>query len=175
VDNFFAWIKREDDQGQSMFHRAATDHNWDIIEEVYEPCKEEEKRWIDEFLNKTSHTNGDTPLIIACMSWRKGGEAETQAKAFINNLLNKNVDVNKCNHHTLWTALHWASFHGDFETVTELLKRGASPAMPDNHGYFPMDLAGRFGHNKIVKLLIKKSLELTNDYSNKLKAQLAIS
>jgi ankyrin repeat protein len=34
--------------------------------------------------------------------------------------------------------------------VIELLKKFASPALPDERGYFPMDLAGKFGHKEIV-------------------------
>lgn len=143
-----------------MFHRAATDLNWDIIRETEETLPSEKIFLLDASLDKTSKGNGDTPLIIACMQMRKDCLQEKNDRAFITNLLKYNIDVNKCNHRSLWTALHWASQKGDINTVEALLKKGASPALPDSRGYFPMDLAGYFGHFKIVKLLVNKSLEL---------------
>jgi len=151
---------REDEQGLTMFHRAATDLNWDIIREADETLVSEKDFLLDASLDKTSKGNGDTPLIIACMKMRKDCLQETNDRAFITNLLKYKIDVNKCNHRSLWTALHWASQKGDDDTVEALLKKGASPALPDCRGNFPMDLAGYFGHLKIVKLLVNKSLEL---------------
>jgi ankyrin repeat protein len=109
------------------------------------------------------------------MNWRRTKDEENEANIFINNLLKQKIEINKCNIHTLWTALHWASFHGDLDTVIELLNNGASPALPDQNGCFPMDLAGNFGHDEIAKLLINKSLELIDDYSDKFKRRLSTS
>ena len=69
------------------------------------------------------------------------------------------VDTNIANSYSLWTAIHWASVYGDHEIVKMLLSKGASPCLPDARGYFPIDLAGYFGHVDTVKLLIEKTLE----------------
>ncbi len=85
------------------------------------------------------------------------------------------MQVNKCNTNSLWTALHWASHHGDQYTVIELLKNNASPALPDERGYFPMDLAGKFGHREIVEKLISHSLELIKKNSDEQTQKLMVS
>lgn len=59
----------------------------------------------------------------------------------------------------MWTALHWIAYHGDVEVTKLLLDHGASPALPDRRGYFPIDIAGYFGHKEVVKLLINDCLK----------------
>jgi len=50
--------------------------------------------------------------------------------------------------------------------VIELLINNSSPALPDERGYFPMDLAGEFGHKEIIEKLISQSLELIRKNSD---------
>lgn len=54
--------------------------------------------------------------------------------------------------------MHWAAVWGDDIIVKSLLEHGASPVLPDCQGYFPIDLAGYFGHKETVKMLIDVSL-----------------
>lgn len=102
---------------------------------------------------------GDTPLNLACMKWRQGSK---KCVKFVQSLLDNIKETNFANKKSLWTALHWIAYHGDVEVTKLLLEHGASPALPDRRGYFPVDIAGYFGHKDVVKLLI-------NDYLKKFK------
>jgi ankyrin repeat protein len=59
--------------------------------------------------------------------------------------------------------LHWACINGRYDIVDLLLQNGAKQFIPDADGFFPIDYAGIFSHENIVKLLIDQHLrELDN-------------
>lgn len=150
-------INKPDENGFNMFHRAALDHNKKFIEEIEETTPDF-KFAITDWLNKEALGSGDTPLSLACMKWNQIDNQRDQCRRFIAYILKQSVETNKANYFSLWTALHWAAVWGDVVIVKNLLNHGASPVLPDAQGYFPIDLAGYFGHKETVKILIEVSL-----------------
>jgi ankyrin repeat protein len=58
------------------------------------------------------------------------------------------------NIHTRFSALHWACVHGAEKIVNMLLENGAHYFLPDVDGYFPIDYAGIFQNERVIKLII---------------------
>jgi ankyrin repeat protein len=58
-----------------------------------------------------------------------------------------------------WTALKWASYHGDVGTISILLLSGASLNVDDPSNSTPLMLASMNGHFDCVKILMKNDLE----------------
>ena len=52
------------------------------------------------------------------------------------------------------TALHWAAYYNDTETVKLLLKAGASPAVTNRFGASPLSEAAISGNTELVKVLL---------------------
>lgn len=95
-----------------------------------------------------------------------GEEAPSQADGKVhsnsvsrykNNSLNS-IDVNSMNIHTRFSALHWACVHGTEKIVNMILENGSHYFLPDDEGYFPIDYAGMFNHDLVVKLIIQRHL-----------------
>lgn len=95
-----------------------------------------------------------------------GEEAPSQADGKVhsnsvsrykNNSLNS-IDVNSMNIHTRFSALHWACVHGTEKIVNMILENGSHYFLPDDEGYFPIDYAGMFNHELVVKLIIQRHL-----------------
>ena len=64
------------------------------------------------------------------------------------------ANANVQNPETLFTPLHWACIHGAYDIVSLLLSYGAKSYVPDKRGFFPIDYAGLFKHEKVVEALI---------------------
>lgn len=62
------------------------------------------------------------------------------------------------------TALHWAALGGHLETVKYLMDQGASPAIPNDQNYIPLDSAGFNNHMTVVDyfLALSSGLESSN-------------
>jgi len=78
-------------------------------------------------------------------------DAETAA-AMVDALLERNTDVN-ARQMAGWTPLHQAASRGDFGLVQRLINAGADPAIKNDHGQTPSDLARDKGLGKIATLL----------------------
>ncbi|HEY8509633.1 MAG TPA: ankyrin repeat domain-containing protein [Steroidobacteraceae bacterium] len=52
------------------------------------------------------------------------------------------------------TALHWAVYHNDVDTVRRLLKAGANPNAKNDYGSTPMSEAAVVGNVEVLKLLL---------------------
>ena len=81
-------------------------------------------------------------------------ENEKKRQEILNQRYEQSVKINARNHQTLFTALHWACIYGRYEIVELLLNSGAKQFIPDADGFFPIDYAGIFSHENLVKLLI---------------------
>jgi ankyrin repeat protein len=66
-----------------------------------------------------------------------------------------NANPNVQNPQTLFTPLHWAAVHGAESIVNILLDMGAKAYTPDKKGFFPIDYAGLFKKESVVRILIK--------------------
>lgn len=53
------------------------------------------------------------------------------------------------------TALHWAVYHEDLDTVDLLLKAGAKPDIANRDGMTPLAMASIFGDSAIIERLLK--------------------
>lgn len=102
-----------DINGLNSFHRAAADHNVNLVMELMEIYPEAEfnaKLWLD-----VPSKHGITPLHFACM-YRHKGKLQDREK-FIEFLLENGADPNNCNQNTFFTPLHWACRYGDVSIV----------------------------------------------------------
>ena len=145
--------------GLNPFHRAASDHDINLIMELMEifpGAKSDPRIWLD---RPTKH--GVTPVHFACMYKHKGKAQEK--KRFISYLLENGADPNKSNNYTYFTPLHWACRYGDLDIVKDLLHFGATPFVPDFSGYFPIDFTGFFGNSDVLKALIDFSISRFDD------------
>ena len=69
----------------------------------------------------------------------------------------KDIDVNVINPFS-WTALHIASWIGNYDIVEYLLEQSDIVCdIKDNRGRTPLDIAISNGHSKIVYLLLSRS------------------
>jgi len=53
------------------------------------------------------------------------------------------------------TVLHWATYHGEYDSVEKLLKHGARIDIRDANGATPIEIARDEGHDEIVELIQK--------------------
>lgn len=104
-----------------------------------------------------TNTLGRTPLIISATE----GYYEL-AKTLLDNgasISSKDNDYKR-------TALHFAALNGHLNIVDALLKKGADVDEKDGAGKTPLDYANRYGHEKVVKLLIASGAEGQSDPRN---------
>lgn len=52
-----------------------------------------------------------------------------------------------------WTALMFAAFRGDIQTVVTLMNAGADPTRVNKLGATAMDMARREGHTAIIEII----------------------
>src|SRR5262245_39092327 len=83
----------------------------------------------------------DSPLADA---------AERQDQATVRKLLADKVDANAAQPDGM-TALHWAAYHDDAESVQLLLAGGANAKGATRYGVTPLSLACTNGNTKIVE------------------------
>jgi ankyrin repeat protein len=75
-------------------------------------------------------------------------------KAALRTLLQQKADVNAPQIDGA-TALHWAVYHDDLETVDALIKAGAKADPKNREGVTPLHMASLYGNSKIVDRLLK--------------------
>src|ERR1044071_3090633 len=75
-------------------------------------------------------------------------------KAALTKLLQQKADVNATQVDGA-TALHWAVYWDDTETVETLIKAGAKADVANREGATPLQMASLFGSTKMVDLLLK--------------------
>ena len=148
-----------DSNGMNAFHRAATEHNLNLVKEMFE-IDPEIKNTLRYWINSETRY-GETPLLISAMLIHRGENngMNKDREEFINYLLENGAIVNTCNNYTLWTPATWACRHGDEALLEKLLSKGAMPFTPDSKGYFPIDYAGKFERYNIVKRLVEVSID----------------
>lgn len=78
--------------------------------------------------------------------------AEVGSLEDLNLLLNMGVDINKVDHKTGKTAIHYASQKGNMEIVKTLIMSGAKIDIVDQGGFSPLGLALQSNHNEVVGL-----------------------
>src|ERR671937_873546 len=78
--------------------------------------------------------------------------AERRDQAAVRALLQTSVDVNAAQVDGT-TALHWAAYNDDAETVALLVRAGANVNAVNRYGVPPLPLACSAGSGAIVKLL----------------------
>lgn len=99
---------------------------------------------------------GNTPLMLSCIRRYEEKPRRDQQHEVVKMLLERaGAQTNTQNPQTLFTPLHWACIHGANDIVKTLLKYDAKHYIPDKKGYFPIDYAGIFKHEKTVDILIK--------------------
>ena len=75
-------------------------------------------------------------------------------KALLRSLLQQKADVNATQLDGA-TALHWAVYQDDLETVELLIKAGAKADVANREGITPLHMASLYGNAKIIDSLIK--------------------
>src|SRR5882724_6668555 len=93
-------------------------------------------------------------LLAAAPEARLADAAKASDKAAIRALIEKHADVNVPQVDGT-TALHWAVYQDDVETVNLLLRAGANVKAANRYGVTPLTLACTNGNAAVVKLLLK--------------------
>jgi ankyrin repeat protein len=78
---------------------------------------------------------------------------ETKNTKAVHELLKQKADVNAAQSDGM-TALHWAAWHDDFETVQRLIAAGANVQATNRYGVTALSLACTNGNKEIVELLL---------------------
>lgn len=89
-------------------------------------------------------TLSDAPLVRAV----REGHADVASL-----LLAAGADTGVKSSVSRWTALHWAASGDRVDLVRLLLDKGADASLQSEEGETPLDVAKRFGHTDVVKLL----------------------
>jgi ankyrin repeat protein len=87
--------------------------------------------------------------------------AENNNSAAIRDLLEKKVDVNVSQTDGM-TALHWATYHDNLNTVGLLIAAGADARAANRYGVTPLALACTSGNKAIVGLLLEAGADPNN-------------
>jgi ankyrin repeat protein len=95
-----------------------------------------------------------TSLIAASSDALLADAAEKMDRAAIRTLLQKHANVNAPQVDGM-TALHWAAYQDDLDTVELLLRAGAAPKATNRYGVTPLSLACTNGNAAIVRLLLR--------------------
>lgn len=145
----------------TMYQRAAHEFSKEIFEEAKEifpnSSPYDVKQWADSGKD-SKESQGVTPLLIAS-STRDEHILELREQFITYLIKDCHADV-KCMHSvTKWTPLHWIARYGDIELCKLMLENHGDAFTPDNKGYFPIDYAGYFQHEKMVKVLVEHSIE----------------
>lgn len=84
---------------------------------------------------------------------------ESKKSAEIRTLLSKKVDVNAAQPDGM-TALLWACWHDDVQTVQQLIRAGADVKTANHYGVTPLSMACTNGNEAIVKLLLDSGADI---------------
>ena len=95
-----------------------------------------------------------TGLLAAAIDAPLADAAEKKNQAAIRTLLEKRTDVNAPQVDGM-TALHWAAYQDDLETVELLVRAGANVKAANRYGVTPLSLACTNGNEAMVGLLLK--------------------
>ncbi|CAD8078721.1 unnamed protein product [Paramecium primaurelia] len=95
---------------------------------------------------------GCSPIQICC--FLNDPKLQNNRQECLRILIENGSDVNCINPHSRWAPLHWCAFYGDQVSVQFLLKKKAYSFLCDNNGLYPMDLAGKNGHQRVLQLII---------------------
>ena len=102
-------------------------------------CKVLEKNCPEQVKLKSSHCNGNTPLILAASKgWKHKGTHGPQ-DIIIRNLLEADTDINAQDVFGR-TALHYACLHRDTDLIGLLREKGAIWDVQDKQGHTPFEL-----------------------------------
>src|SRR3954471_22283155 len=80
--------------------------------------------------------------------------AENKNSAAVRMLLEEKSNVNAPQADGM-TALHWAAYHDDLDTVKQLLAFGADAKVTNRYGVTPISLACTNGNTSIVEALLE--------------------
>ena len=84
--------------------------------------------------------------------------AEKKDGAVVRALLERKVNVNSPQADGM-TALHWATYHDDFELVKLLLAGGADAKATNRYGVSSLSLACTNGNSLIVEVLLESGVD----------------
>jgi len=129
--------------GETLLHVAAFYGYMAILESLFPFCKS---------LINAPDDDGKTPLHKAVwgnpkpevVKWLLLHGADSQSKTY-NRILK--IAFN-------YTPLHWAAKHGHLESAQALIEKGAELDATNSNGEMPYELAVRFGHDPVARLLI---------------------
>jgi ankyrin repeat protein len=100
-------------------------------------------------------------VILSTITVRAAGSdalvadaTEKMDRAAIRTLLRQHANVNAPQVDGM-TALHWAAYQDDLDTVELLLRAGAAPKAANRYGVTPLSLACTNGNGPIVQLLLR--------------------
>ncbi len=134
-----------DFQGETPLHLAINNKNVDIV-----------RLLIDHGSNiNAMNNNHETPLHLAASY----GEIEI-AKM----LLAKDANPNTADKSSGFTPLHEAAKTGNIEIIKLLIAKGAKIDASDLFGRTPMDVATKFNHEDVIKILKEKAEENCASY-----------
>jgi len=148
VFNFGADLNETDKEGRNIIHRAFLQNNLELIENFFSEKKLDNKNIFD-----LSDKYGNTPLILVSKIPHNKQE-NLKRRILIEILIEKKVNLNKIENVNLWSACHWLCHNGDYVSLDILLRNGAAYFLPEIEGNFPIDIAGKLNHEKIVSKII---------------------
>lgn len=93
-------------------------------------------------------------LMAAGLDARLADAAQRMDKARIHALLDQRIDVNAPQADGM-TALHWAAYRDDLQTMELLVKAGANVKAANRYGVTPLSLACTNGNEAMVGLLLR--------------------
>lgn len=157
-----------DVNGRSLLHRAALSQNSDLLIDI---ISDFEQALFHLPLSASSPSSQISPTLLSYLnSPDKFGNppilnclvneldhSGVSRKKCLEILLGKGADINVQCRRTLWNAAFWAGHHGDIEVMKILLEqKNLDIHKPDRDGLFPLDIAGRWGHQAVGRLLMEE-------------------
>ena len=123
-----------DKNGRNSLHRAAFEQNHELVKKIFISLGKTDI----EILLKRKDKYGNTPILNACVG--EDNQARFKCLQQFQNYREKITDVNP---KSGWSAVHWCAFYGDINSLKILCNKRSIIYLPDIHGFFPIDLAGK--------------------------------
>jgi ankyrin repeat protein len=109
-----------------------------------------------------SNDTGLMPFGLAVLYKDKKDEAINKREEFLNKCLEATVGViaakkvvDTANTESGWRPIHWLCYHNDLALIEKIASHGAALHQPEGtEGYYPIDIAGAFGNDRICKFLV---------------------